>query len=319
MKYQAYIEQEERTIHAALLDALTLLPCSSREVAEYVLFSGGKRLRPLLLLLFAKHFRCTKEEVYQLAVSLELIHSATLLHDDIIDHSIMRRGKKSAHLRYGTTKTILAGDALLALGCCLVSERGVPRLLTSVSTMIVKTVEGEILEIDAEGQAIGIEKHIGILRGKTGFMVRTACEMGAIFADASQEDVMLACNYGESLGIAFQIMDDILDYSPSSVIGKPQGLDIAEGKITIPLLCYLDTLSAEERKAFLVPFLKKQFSEVDKKRIINNIVQSGALDMAITFVQKYVADALESIEKFEETLEKEVLLELAHFVLQRTH
>lgn len=319
MKYQKYIEEGEKRIQTALLEALALLPLSSREVAQYVLLSGGKRLRPLLVLLFAKHFGCAKEGLYQLAISLELIHSATLLHDDIIDHSTMRRGKESAHLLYGTTKTVLAGDALLALGCSFVSERGIPRLLTSVSTMIIRTVEGEILEIDAAGQAIGIEEHIAILRGKTGFMVRTACEMGAIFADASQEDVMLACNYGESLGIAFQIMDDILDYSPSSVIGKPQGLDIAEGKITIPLLCYLDTLSTEEREAFLAPFLKRQFSEIERKRIVSNIVQSGALDRATIFVQKYTADALESIEKFEETLEKEVLLELANFVLQRTH
>ena len=169
---------------------------------------------------------------------MEMLHAATLLHDDVLDNADTRRGKPAAHTIFNATSTILAGDAMLAHANALVAQCGDPRLCLCFSEATSRTAAGEILEIAAQHQVeTTAEEYEEIIRGKTAWLIRASCQLGALRAGADDALVEAAAAYGENIGMAFQIVDDALDFAPQSVTGKPSGGDVREGKLTRPCAC----------------------------------------------------------------------------------
>ena len=237
---KARLALELPPINKALSRAAEGLPHPVRP--RHIFEAGGKRLRPLLTILMARLLGCDKKDIYDLAVTMEMLHAATLLHDDVLDNADTRRGKPAAHTIFNATSTILAGDAMLAHANALVAQCGDPRLCLCFSEATSRTAAGEILEIAAQHQVeTTAEEYEEIIRGKTAWLIRASCQLGALRAGADDALVEAAAAYGENIGMAFQIVDDALDFAPQSVTGKPSGGDVREGKLTPPLRMYRDS------------------------------------------------------------------------------
>lgn len=285
------LAQEHPLINAALAEAIDELPPSVVPIAQYAVGNGGKRLRPLLTILVARLLGHAGDDVYTLAAAMEMFHVATLLHDDVMDNALLRRGETAAHKVFGITPTILAGDALLAKGNQLVAGFGDPRLSAATSEAIAMTANGEILEIAHQGQeAADLLTYAEIIAGKTAWMIQTACRVGALRAQAGPERIEAAAAYGFNLGMAFQIVDDALDFAPSSRTGKPEGGDVREGKLTPPIFFYADSLSPVERERFFAAFAAQSFSDEDVRRVIDAVRAQGfdgkTRDIADTYLHK---------------------------------
>ena len=206
---KARLALELPPINKALSRAAEGLPHPVRPIARHIFEAGGKRLRPLLTILMARLLGYDKKDIYDLAVTMEMLHAATLLHDDVLDNADTRRGKPAAHTIFNATSTILAGDAMLAHANALVAQCGDPRLCLCFSEATSRTAAGEILEIAAQHQVeTTAEEYEEIIRGKTAWLIRASCQLGALRAGADEALVEAAAAYGENIGMAFQIVDD---------------------------------------------------------------------------------------------------------------
>ncbi len=292
-----------------------------REIAEHILKSGGKRLRPMLCILTARAYGYNKPDIYPVACVLEFIHSATLLHDDIIDHAEIRRGNKAAHKIFGETKTILTGDALLALSNKIVTNYNNIKLMRCLSEAIYQTCAGEILEIDKMKKSwISKDEYFQIIRGKTAYLIQFSCESGAILAEADEKDLAIVRKFGLNLGIAFQLVDDVLDYSLNQEkLGKPIGGDLREGKITLPLILYLDTFENSKKIEMLKKIKKNELKQEECLKIINDINKKGVLKKSLEACDFYVKEAKQAITQFPNSLEKEILNDVVDFVKNREY
>ena len=242
-------------ISHALDQAVDALPASVQPVARHVLYAGGKRLRPFLTVLFARLWGYRENDIYLLAAAVEVLHVATLLHDDVLDDAITRRGKPAAHMLFGVVPAILAGDALLAHANRLVAEYGDCRLNACLAEATVRTAAGEIQEINYQRRVDQTtEIYSEIITDKTAWLIRASCEVGALRAGADQNGLDLAAQYGLQLGMAFQLVDDALDFAPPEETGKPSCGDVREGKLTPPLRLYREHLAPTERAAFDTDF-----------------------------------------------------------------
>ncbi len=290
-----------------------------KEVASHILSAGGKRLRPMLCILTARAYGYTKEDVYPVSCVIEFIHSATLLHDDIIDRAILRRGKKAAHTIYGETKTILTGDALLALSNKIVTTYNNIDLIKCLSDAIYKTACGEILEISKmEKSWITTEEYIEIITGKTAYLIQFSCESGGILASVGKEKLKSIQDFGLNLGIAFQLVDDILDYSLySDKLGKPIGRDLQEGKITLPLILYLNTLEKDYATKLIKRIKTGKLTDKEYSTILQEINEKGILKKGLEFSQTYLHKAKTALSNFPPSMEKEILEDVIVFVKNR--
>ncbi len=286
------ISREIPAINRHLEGAAASLNPLVQPVVRHVLLAGGKRLRPLLAILVARALGHRDDDVYPLACSLEFLHSATLLHDDILDGAAMRRGRESAHMRFGSTHTILAGDVMLAMANRLVAEYGNPELTRILSEALLQTATGEILEIaHLRDTDLPIDTYLSIVSGKTAYLLQAACLCGAVLAGASPRLRDAARALGLNCGIAFQLVDDALDYtSPTAVSGKPTGGDLKEGKVTLPLILYMAELPFESRRRLAEDFRQDQLSGEDIEYLRGNIVAAGhaekTREMAATYLEK---------------------------------
>ena len=262
-EFSEIIMAEQAPVSCALERVIQTLPRSVQEIASYSLLSGGKRLRPVLTLLCARLFspEITSQNpaIYDAAIVLEMFHVASLLHDDVLDNADTRRGKASAHMAYGIRPCLLAGDALLAAGNRQMAEFAIkmnkPELIHTISQALLHTSTGEIEEIALVGKILPcMDDYLSVIEGKTAWILRSACEVGALMAselcDVSEEDKERVASFGLNLGMAFQIVDDALDFAPESVTGKPIGGDLRERKCTPPILMYAESLDTEKRKDF---------------------------------------------------------------------
>jgi octaprenyl-diphosphate synthase len=282
-------------IEAALTLAAEELPVSVQPVTRHILDAGGKRLRPFLVLLFARIFAPEKKDLHRLAITLELLHAATLLHDDVLDNALHRRGKAAAHTVFDVPAVILGGDALLSHANAIVASYGDARLTRCFSEAISRTATGEIMEIAARGRVdVSGQEYEDIVRGKTAWLIRASCEMGALVAEADAEQTEAAIRYGENLGMAFQMVDDALDFAPEEITGKPAAGDIREGKFTLPLRLYRQSLSAGEKAAFDALFAGETASAADIASIADNIRRAGfdrrARDEALKYLRAATAE-----------------------------
>lgn len=292
-----------------------------QEVLDYGLFNGGKRLRPLLLVTSARLCGADSSEVYKLSIAFEYLHAATLFHDDIIDGSETRRGKPAVHRKFDIVAAILGGDFLHAHSMATVSKYSGERGLASFCKATMGMVDGEFMQLqNAEKHNLSEIDYYNAIMGKTGLLIASACEVGALYAGAEKAVVDALRCYGENLGCAFQIIDDILDYlGDSNKTGKAVGNDLSEGKMTLPLILALNKAEKSDRD-FLMQGLGADRKVLPIDAVIGVIEKydgfSGARDHADAAIQK----AFTELEKFTDPKvqgDRKFLQSLGQFVLTR--
>ncbi len=321
MNFPQYVTQEFPRINAAIDAALDTLHPLVKPVTRHVIEAGGKRLRPMLTLIFAKAFGADTSTLYPLAISVELLHGGTLLHDDILDDSALRRGKPAAHLLYGANVAVLAGDAMCALANRLVAEYGNTRCTAILSEALLQTAVGEIQEIALQRSVNhSHETYLEIIRGKSAWLIRSACEVGAVVAGASEEHIAKAAEFGLNLGMGFQIVDDALDFAPSSEnTGKPVGGDLKEGKLTPPILYYLETLPEREKKSILDRFVAGAFTEAETAEISAAIRAAGCDRKTYALARSYLDQAAACLRFLPPGPEIDLLTQAVEYVGSRTN
>lgn len=328
---QVYMGNELPRINTHLDTCVQRLDPYVQPIARHVLDAGGKRLRPLLTLMAFRAFGAGQADPYSLAASLELLHSATLLHDDILDSAGLRRGRPAAHTVFGRHATILGGDALLALGNRLVAEYGDSRLTVAISDGIMRTATGEIREIAQVGNmSLTNEEYLEIVTGKTAYLIEAATRCGAILGGADDAGVENASRFGLNLGIAFQLVDDALDYGASEEeAGKSVAADLREGKATLPLILYMEGAEPEERQR-LQELVRRigvdadsPVAEVSGEDIaaviatVQRVREAGAAERTREMAAGYAQAARTSLEGFPPSQETDLLGEALEYVVQR--
>jgi octaprenyl-diphosphate synthase len=289
------------------------------EVSGYVLRKKGKRLRPALVLLTSRLFSPGSEESVFLASLVELIHTASLIHDDIIDKADVRRGKESVHAKWGPNITVLLGDYLYikSIGLSLQSRHDrVIRLLADVSA---RMIEGELDEY-ALGGDLGITEgqYLNIVENKTAVLFAACCRIGAIIGLASPEEEEAVANFGLNLGKTFQIVDDLLDFTGDpGVLGKPVLSDLAEGRVTLPLILALKSDGRSKRERIKRLIGRKDISADERRSLLESLATGGAFDYANAKARDFAERSLECLSRFPDSTSRETLVRLAVFVLTR--
>lgn len=318
---QDYIQACLPPIESELVQSVATMNPVVVPVAEHILKAGGKRLRPVLCVMTAQALGPVNESVYPLASALELIHSATLLHDDVLDNAERRRGRTAAHLQFGVTETILAGDALLAMANKIISTYNSVELMALVSEAIYQTATGEILEIQRMRQPVLTrEQYLEIIVGKTAFLIQTCCQCGAIWSGASSELLEQARVFGLNLGIAFQLVDDALDYTAmESRTGKPLGGDLREGKLTLPLIFFLQSLEEEDKLTILDKIKDKRLSQNEHQRIMSEIQSRNLADETRSEADLFLQRAADALSRFPGNEYRDLLEQTIAFIRNRSH
>ncbi len=320
-KLHDYFQRKLPQVEQCLQDQLKDLNPMVQPVASHILQGGGKRLRPVLCLLMSEALGNNRHNVYPLASALELIHSATLLHDDVLDKAQYRRGNPAAHEVFGITQTVLAGDALLALANMVVTSYSNVQLVSCISKAIYQTAAGEILEIQRMQQpALTWEEYMEIIKGKTGYLIQTSCLSGAILTEASSVQQEYAASFGLNLGVAFQLVDDALDYSlSSSKTGKPLGGDLREGKLTLPLILFLEDLKPDMRCELLAKIKDQSLSFKEEHWILEQVQELGLDYKTRQEASFYLQKARQAVLSFPDGEYKGLLLDMVQYVQQREY
>ncbi|WP_457635592.1 polyprenyl synthetase family protein [Persephonella sp.] len=290
------------------------------KVGGYILSSGGKRLRPILVLTFSKLLRGENQDRdYPLAVAMEYLHTASLLHDDVVDGADTRRGKPSANRIFGNDTVVLTGDYMYANALYLFSIYGDIDMIKNVSDSVKKMSEGQLLELKKIGDIdMSYDDYFRILEGKTAVLFGSCCYVGASLGGGTQKQKESAYRYGLNIGLAFQLIDDYLDYtSTEEKLGKPVCNDLREGKITYPLLSVLDQLSQEE-KDFIKKVIRDTNPQKEDIEAVKNIVQlKGGMTKTIEKAKQLVDNAVGELENFPQNEYLKKLEELAKFIVER--
>ena len=309
---QKDIDLTNQLIYSELKSDVALI----NQLGFYIVNSGGKRLRPLLVLLAARSLDYQGSDQYTLAAVIEFIHTATLLHDDVVDASDLRRGHETANALFGNEASVLTGDFLYSRAFQMmvrVSSMPVMDLLADTTNLIA---EGEVLQLmNSNDPEVSEERYFEVIRRKTAILFAAACEMGAILTkQQSLCDPMH--QYGLNLGMAFQVVDDVLDYmSSAQQMGKNVGDDLAEGKPTLPLIYALKQGNSHQQTIIRQAITHGDLQQLPE--IITCIEQTGALDYCLQKAKTFTAQAINSLNRLEDSPEKEALVLLAQLALER--
>ncbi|WP_227496568.1 octaprenyl diphosphate synthase [Massilia litorea] len=289
------------------------------QIAEYIISAGGKRIRPVLVLLLANAYGYKGGAHHELAAVVEFIHTATLLHDDVVDESSMRRGRQTANALFGNAASVLVGDFLYSRSFQMMVSLENMRVMQILSDATNVIAEGEVLQLlNMHDPDVSHESYLKVIRSKTAKLFEAAAELGALVAGASSAQVAAAGEYGRSLGTAFQLIDDVLDYAGDAAeIGKNVGDDLREGKPTLPLIYLMEHGSPEQRE--LVRTCIEQGDEQHFDAVLSAVTSSGALDYTRREAETAARRAAESIADLPESIYKESLLQLCRFAVDRNH
>lgn len=306
----ALIKERMESKHAPLIPTL----------AAHLIEAGGKRLRPILTLAGAHLCGYSGESHVKLAAAVEFIHSATLLHDDVVDESDRRRGRTTANFRWGNKNSILVGDYVFARSFQLMVETNSLEALRILSDASAVIAEGEVLQLAMQNDlSTGEDTYFQVIRGKTAALFSAAAEVGAVIAGESAEKQAALREYGDQLGIAFQIADDLLDYGGSSAaLGKNVGDDFREGKITLPVLIAYDRAEGEDRAFWKRVIEKRDQKDGDLDRAMDLLTSTGALAETRRKAELHAVAARDALDAFPECDMRETLRDLVAFVVART-
>ncbi len=289
------------------------------QIADYIISAGGKRIRPALVLLMARAWGYEGTEHHKLAAVIEFIHTATLLHDDVVDESAMRRGRETANALFGNAASVLVGDFVYSRAF---------QMMVSVNSMRVMQILADATNVIAEGEVLQLmnmhdpdvteDRYLQVIRSKTAKLFEAATELGSLIAGAPEAAIAAASEYGRSLGTAFQLIDDVLDYSGNAAdIGKNVGDDLREGKPTLPLIYLLQHGTDAQRT-----LVRKCIAEGDEAHfdeILSAITHSGALDYTRKKAVEASERAIQAIAGLPAGQHKDALLALASFAVSRNH
>ena len=289
------------------------------EISAHLIEAGGKRLRPILTLAAAGLCGYTGDHHIRLAATVEFIHTATLLHDDVVDESARRRGRATANILWDNKSSVLVGDYLFSRSFQLMVETGSLRVLDILSTASAVIAEGEVLQLTtAQDLTTDHARYMQVIMGKTAALFRAAAEVGGVIADAQEDKVAALAEYGERLGIAFQIVDDYLDYGGSSeALGKNAGDDFREGKVTLPIILAYGRGDADARAFWERTIRKGDIQDGDLKTAARLLRETGALDETMTAARRQIAGAVEALAIFDDTPMRQALIDVADFVVDR--
>jgi octaprenyl-diphosphate synthase len=288
------------------------------EIGEYLRAGGGKRIRPALLLLSAKLLDYTGQGAVRLGAVVEIIHTATLVHDDIIDEAKTRRGRPAANTQWGNSKCVLAGDWLYMQAFKIAVQERNFRILDTLIELTQQMVEGELLQMEKLGKLITLNEHFDLIFRKTACLFSVCMRLGAILGGASAEQEAALGQYGHDLGMAFQIVDDVLDLTASEdVLGKPVASDLREGKATMAVIHALERCTAEERAKIETLLQHGAFNGVTHGQILEILERYGSLEAATDRAARYAESAQKSICSFPDSEIKRALLWAPEFVVAR--
>jgi octaprenyl-diphosphate synthase len=312
---RADMDSVDEVIHQRLSSDVALI----NQLSHYIVNSGGKRLRPLLAVLSARVFGYQGDMHYLLAAIIEFIHTATLLHDDVVDESDMRRGNETANALFGNAASVLVGDFLYSRSFEMMVEMDDMRVMNILATTTNVIAEGEVMQLmnvhDADTTE---EKYLEVIHCKTAKLFEAACQLGAILCNRSDEEIHAMAAYGRYLGTAFQLIDDVMDYTSSSEeMGKNVGDDLAEGKPTLPLIYAIQQGSQQQAELIKSAIENGGYDRIDEVQAI--IQQTGALQYAEKMAQQQAELAIAELDGLPESDTRTLLINIARLSVHRSH
>ncbi|PTY38904.1 octaprenyl diphosphate synthase [Saccharospirillum sp. MSK14-1] len=302
-----------RTILAQLESRVPLV----EKIADHIISSGGKRMRPLLTLLSAGLCGGIDDRHHKLATVIEFLHTATLLHDDVVDTSDMRRGKPTANANWGNAPSVLVGDFLYARAFELLVEIGEMSVMNRLAVATRTLAEGEVMQLmNVRNPDVTEAQYMDVIKGKTAILFQAASETGALLSGQNNADCERLATYGLKLGLAFQLIDDVLDYDGDAAkLGKNVGDDLAEGKPTLPLIHAMQKASESEAQLIRRAIRKGGLDDLDA--ILDIVHRCGAIDYVKAQAHRQVEDALQQLDGFAESPYKTALASLAELAIAR--
>ncbi len=289
------------------------------EISRHILFANGKRIRPLLTVCSARLCGLETDDAFDLSAVPEYLHAASLLHDDVVDGGEMRRGVPPAYKVWGNSPAVLVGDYLYAKAIGLATQFGNVKIAAEIASTVGLMAEGEIIQLlHAKQPSFDEKTYTDIIYRKTAALISTSCRIGALLARAPKEQEEAVSNYGLNLGKAFQLIDDVLDYTADeSELGKAIGTDLAEGKLTLPIVIAVEEAEEQDSRRLLSIMGHGHPSDSDMKWVRDLLRDTGAIDYTKEKARSLILSACDSLDVFEKSETRELLKVLALFVLER--
>jgi len=289
------------------------------KLAEYLVSAGGKRIRPLLTLASTALFTNNLEKSYTLAAAVEFIHTATLLHDDVVDESYERRGRKTANLVFGNQASVLVGDFLFSKAFQMMVESGSLDVLRTLSNASAVIAQGEVLQlITTNNIETNLDEYKDVIEAKTAALFAAACEVGPIITEQDQDNINAMRAYGNAVGNAFQVIDDLLDYNADTqTIGKEIGDDFKEGKMTAPVIFALQHADEEETKFWKRTIGHKEQSETDFETAHGYMAKHNAFEKSYDLAKSYAEEAKSALKTLPNSQMKKLLAQIADYTISR--
>ncbi len=314
-KLSVHMTEVDNIILKNMQSSVPVIP----KLAQYLISAGGKRIRPLLTLASTALFNGDMEKSYNLAAAVEFIHSATLLHDDVVDESLERRGQKTANLIFGNQASVLVGDFLFSKSFQMMVESRSIEILSILSNAAAIIAQGEVLQLCAINNIeTKMPMYLEIIESKTAALFAASCEVGAVISNQNEKTVKAMRNYGTMIGCAFQIIDDALDYiADQKKLGKEIGDDFREGKITAPVIYAMENANKQEYEFWQRTLGYKKQEDTDLNRAIELINKYGAIDKTIKLAQSYSQKACKELDIVPENEIKTLLCELSKYIITR--
>jgi len=287
-------------------------------VNDYILQKSGKQLRPMLALLAAKLIGVVNESTIFGALSLELLHTASLIHDDVVDDTLERRGKPSVNARWTNKIAILSGDYILSKSLTCATRTDNFAILKSIANIGMQLSDGELLQlVNAQFSKETEANYFTIIRKKTALLFSTCTEVGGLSVNADEASLIHLRNFGEYLGICFQIKDDVFDYFEDIQIGKPTGNDIRDGKVTLPLIYALLSTTGTEREKVLAIIENKDFTPENIQFVTHYTIDNGGVEYALDCMESYKNKAIDELNGFADSDVKQSLIKCAEYSASR--
>jgi octaprenyl-diphosphate synthase len=313
------VSDDLKAIEQALADNLNPYFDLVSQVAGHILFAGGKRLRPLLMVLCARLCGYSGNHMARFATIFEYLHAATLLHDDLVDGADMRRGRQVANQIWNNPTAVLTGDFLLARGLSIAADTGLCGVIEVIAGITENMSQGEIRQLEKKGD-IGLteDEYLEVIRCKTAVLFQGACRTGALLAAANAETLKALTDYGYHLGLAFQMADDLLDYTQDfSSLGKHAGADLREGKLTLPLIHALSKATETDRKRMIAILKNPDFTRIEFADLVEMLKRYGGIAYTEVQAAAHIQKAKAMLQPFGNHPAREILVDLADYALVR--
>jgi len=306
-------------IEVALKENLVTYLGFVSDVAGHLLFAGGKRFRPLLMVLSARLCGYNGEYDKTFSVIFEYLHTATLLHDDLVDDAALRRGKAAANKIYGNAEAVLVGDFLLARSLSIAARTGDIKVIEAIGEITEDMSQGEIHQLIGKGNIdLTEEEYMDVIRRKTATLIMGACRCGALIADAGEDSLSKLTAYGYNLGMAFQMTDDLLDYtSDAGDLGKAAGADLREGKLTLPVIFSLKEAGSEDRQKMEAVIRNNEFTDDDFRALKDMLEKYGGISYTTSRASEHVAKAKDALSTFKASETRDLMMMLADYSINR--